>query len=101
MTPPILAGLPPVHPGALLREDILPAIGLSKAELARRLGISRQSLYDVLGEAQAVTPDMALRFGRLFGNSPEMWLNMQAAYDLRVRGDELAAALAAIDPIAA
>ena len=61
---PLLAGLRPVHPGEILREDVLPALGLPKAEIARLLGISRQTLYEILHEKQPVTPAMALRVGK-------------------------------------
>ena len=72
----------PTSPGELLREDVLPSLGRSKAEIARLLGISRQSLYDILDEKQPVTPQMALRLGKLLGNGPELWINMQRARDL-------------------
>jgi addiction module HigA family antidote len=71
MPNPLLKGLRPVHPGELLREDILPALGRTKAEIARLLGISRQTLYDILNERQPVTPAMALRLAKLLGGSPE------------------------------
>ena len=79
---PLLKGLAPMHPGELLREVTLPALEISKAEVARRLGISRQTLDDILDEKQPVTPAMALRLGRFFGNGPELWLNLQRNYDL-------------------
>jgi antitoxin HigA-1 len=66
----------------LLREDVLPATGLSVSAAARALGVSRQTLHNVLAQRQSVTPEMALRLGKLFGNGPELWLNMQQAYDL-------------------
>ncbi len=72
----------PTHPGALLRDIVFPALDTSKAQLARDLGISRQTLYDIISEKQPVTSQMAVRIGKLLGNSPEVWLNMQAAYDL-------------------
>ena len=72
----------PTHPGALLREIVLPAVSLSKAELARTLGISRQSLYDILAEKQPVTPTMAVRLGAIFETTAASWLNMQTAFDL-------------------
>jgi addiction module HigA family antidote len=72
-----------MHPGELLRDVVLPAVGRPKAEVARLLGISRQSLYDILDEKQPVTPATALRFGKLFGNGPDLWLNLQRQYDLR------------------
>src|SRR5919205_4477176 len=93
---PLLAGLTPTHPGDILREDILPATGHSKSEIARRLGISRQTLYDILDEKQPVTPAMALRLCRLLGNSPEFWLNMQRDYDLRTLEPRMAAELETI-----
>jgi addiction module HigA family antidote len=74
--------LEPAHPGELLGEVAIPASGKSKVEIALLLGVSRQTLYDVLNGAQSVTPALALRLGKLFGNGPELWLNMQQAYDL-------------------
>jgi addiction module HigA family antidote len=71
----------PTHPGALLRDDVLPATGKPKAEIARLLGISRQQLYDILGEKKPVTVATAVRLGKLFGNGPALWIRMQAAYD--------------------
>jgi addiction module HigA family antidote len=76
-------GLPPMHPGELLREEILPALGRSKTEIAKLLGVSRQTLYDILEEKQPVTPMMALRLGKLCGNGPDLWLNLQKRYDLQ------------------
>ncbi len=72
----------PTHPGAVLREIALPALGLPKTRLAAHLGISRQTLYDLLSEKQPVTPQMAVRIGKLIGNDPQVWLNLQAAHDL-------------------
>jgi antitoxin HigA-1 len=74
--------LPPMHPGELLREEILPALNRPKTEIARLLGVSRQTLYDLIEEKQPVTPVMALRLGKLCGNGPELWLNLQKRYDL-------------------
>lgn len=90
MTNPLLAGLPPVHPGEILREDIIPALKISKAEVARLINVSRQTLYDVLNEKQGVTPALALKLGRLFGNSPQFWLNLQQAYDLKIVQGQIA-----------
>lgn len=72
----------PTHPGAILREDVLPAVGLAKAEIARLLGLSRQHLYDILNEKKPVSPAVAVRLAKMFGSSPEMWVRMQAAYDV-------------------
>lgn len=84
-------GLPPMHPGELLREEILPALDRSKTDIARPLGVSRQMLYDVLKERQPVTPMMALRLGKLCGNSPDLWLNLQKRYDLHLAEQEIGA----------
>jgi addiction module HigA family antidote len=84
----------PVHPGELLREDVIPSTGKSKVEIAKLLGVSRQTLYDILSERHSVTPSLAVRLGKLFGNGPELWLNMQRDHDLwqveRDLKDELA-----------
>jgi addiction module HigA family antidote len=71
----------PSHPGELLREDIVPALGLAKAKLADHLGISRQSLYAILNEERAVTADVAARLAKALGNSAAFWLNMQSQHD--------------------
>ena len=72
----------PIHPGAILREDFVPEYGLSVTALAEAAGVSRQSMNELLRERRAVTPEMALRLGKLFGNSPEFWLNLQRNVDL-------------------
>src|SRR5271156_5148114 len=71
----------PTHPGALLREDVIPATGRSKTEIARLLGISRQHLYDILSERKPVSPAVAVRLGKLFGDGAAVWGRMQGAYD--------------------
>jgi antitoxin HigA-1 len=73
-------GLPPMRPGEPLREEIFPARGRPKTEIAKLLGVSRQTLYDILQEKQPVTPTMALRLGKLCGNGPALWLNLQKRY---------------------
>jgi addiction module HigA family antidote len=70
----------PSHPGALL-DDIIPATGKTKTEIAKLLGISRQHLYDIIGEKKPVSPDVAVRLGKLFGDGAGVWVRMQAAYD--------------------
>lgn len=72
----------PVHPGEMLREDFMPDYSLSVLQLAKALGVSRQTINEVLGERRAVSPTMALRLSRFFGNTPEFWLNAQRAVDL-------------------
>lgn len=74
--------IPPTHPGEMLREDFMPDYGLSVTSLASALGISRQTVNELLRERRSVTPVMALRLSRLFGNSPEFWLNAQHSRDL-------------------
>jgi addiction module HigA family antidote len=88
-----MGGLSPSHPGEMLREVVLPALGRPKTEIASLLGVSRQTLYDVLSEKQPVTPNMALRLGKLCGNGPAVWLNMQTAYDLHEAEKRLGRAL--------
>jgi addiction module HigA family antidote len=72
----------PTHPGAILREDVLPALKMTQTELAARLGVSRLSVSDLLHERRAMTPEMAVRVGKLLDTSPESWLRMQEAVDL-------------------
>ncbi|OGQ93984.1 MAG: addiction module antidote protein, HigA family [Deltaproteobacteria bacterium RIFOXYD12_FULL_57_12] len=74
----------PTHPGAILREDVLPSLGMTQKEFAERLGVSRLTVSAVLHEKRAVTADMAMRLGRLLGNGPEIWLRMQQTLDLWV-----------------
>ncbi|MFG1359121.1 HigA family addiction module antitoxin [Xanthobacter pseudotagetidis] len=71
----------PTHPGELLREVVIPATGRSKAEISRLLGISRQTLYDILNCKQPVTPTIAVKLGKMFGDGAGIWLRMQAAHD--------------------
>jgi len=73
---------PPVHPGEILREDVLKTLGLSVSEAARRLGVSRQQLHRILACTHPITTEMALRVGKFAGNGPGLWLRMQQAYDL-------------------
>lgn len=76
------SAFPPVHPGAVLREDVLPASRFTVAATAKALGISRQLLHGILRETKPVTPETALRLGKLFGNGPTLWLRMQQEFDL-------------------
>lgn len=71
----------PSHPGDLLA-DVIPATGRSKTEIASLLGISRQHLYDIMEGRKPVSPSVAVRLGKLFGNGPGIWVRMQAAYDM-------------------
>lgn len=101
MTPEIIAPeitvtkpprMPPVHPGEVLRGDVLPGLEISVSEAARQLGVSRQSLHRIMAGSQPVTVEMALRLGKFCGNGPALWLRMQQAHDLwhaerRMRGE--------------
>jgi addiction module HigA family antidote len=75
-------GLPPTHPGELLREEIMPAARLTQEELARRLGVSRRTINEIVGEKRSVSADMAHRLARFFDTTPELWLGLQQDVDL-------------------
>ena len=72
----------PVHPGAILREDVLPALKMTQKEFADWIGVSRLTVSEVLNEKRTVTPGMAMRLGRAVGNGPDIWLRMQQTLDL-------------------
>lgn len=74
--------MPPIHPGELLRDEVLPAMGMSVAAAARGMRVSRQILHRILAEKRGISPEMALRLGKLIGNGPGLWLRMQQDYDL-------------------
>ncbi len=86
----------PTHPGALLREDVLPALGISVKAAAEKLGVSRQTLHAILAERATVTAAMAVRLGKLCGNGAGLWLRMQVAHDLWKAERDLADEIAAI-----
>jgi len=91
----------PTHPGEMLREDFLPDYGLTVSSLAEALGISRQTINELLRERRAVTPEMALRLSRLFGNTPEFWLNAQQAVDLWEAARAIRTSMDRIKPLSA
>ena len=72
----------PTHPGEMLREDFLPEYGLTVTSLAEAVGVSRQTINQLLRGRRSVSPEMAIRLARLFGNTPEFWMNAQRAIDL-------------------
>ena len=84
---------PPVLPGEILREDVLPALNMPVQTAAKHLGVSRQTLHRILAETFAVSSAMALRLGKFCGNGPELWLNMQRVHDLWHAQKEMAAEL--------
>ncbi len=97
----ITHGLKPTHPGELLREDVLPALGRSKTDIAKALGVSRQTLHDLLTEKQPLTPNLALRIAKLTSTRAEFWLRMQMNHDLRTLQPQFAADLARIPTLEA
>jgi antitoxin HigA-1 len=101
MTIPNTSGMQrkPTHPGEMLREDFLPDYGLTVAKVAELLGVSRQSINELLRERRAVSPEMALRLARLFGNSPEFWLNAQRSVDLWVAAQSVKEDVERIKPL--
>lgn len=72
----------PTHPGALLREVVLPELGITQAEFADRLEVSRRTVSEILHGRRPITPDMAIRLGKLLGNGAGLWLRMQQAVDV-------------------
>ncbi|MBN1858823.1 HigA family addiction module antidote protein [Candidatus Bipolaricaulota bacterium] len=89
----------PIHPGEMLREDFLPDYNLTVTALARALGVSRQTVNELLRERRSVSPKMALRLSRLFGNAPEFWLNAQRAVDLWDAAQVIGADVGRIKPL--
>ena len=93
--------IPPTHPGEMLREDFLPDYELTTTSLATALGVSRQTVNELVRERRAISPVMALKLARLFGNSPEFWLNAQRTRDLWESEREYQEELAKIEPLTA
>lgn len=89
----------PTHPGEMLREDFMPDYGLTVTSLADSLGVSRQSVNELLRERRAVSPTMALRLARLFGNSAQFWLQAQQAVDIWQSEQQHRTALGLIRPL--
>ena len=76
-------GLPPVHPGEIIREDILPEAGLSVTATAKALGVSRQMVHEILAGRKPLSAVMCMKVSRLFGSTPEFWMRLQSEYDLK------------------
>jgi addiction module HigA family antidote len=74
---------PLVHPGEIIKNDVLPSVGLSVTAAAKALGVSRQMLHDILAERKPLSAVMCLKVARLLGSTPELWMRLQAAYDLK------------------
>ena len=82
--------LPPVHPGEVLLEDFIKPLGLSKYRVAKDIGVPTLRISQIVRGQRAITPDTALRLARYFGTSPNVWLGMQARYDLEVTEAKMA-----------
>lgn len=91
----------PTHPGEMLREDFLPDYGLTVSSFAKAIGVSRQTINELLRERRAISPGMALRLSRFFGNTPEFWLNAQRAVDLWEAARSIKREIKRISPLSA
>lgn len=91
----------PTHPGLLLKDVVLPASGVSISDFAAKIEVSRQALHRILAGKASVTPEMAVKLGKLCGNGPHLWLNMQMAYDLFLAQEKLKPTLARIPTLKA
>jgi addiction module HigA family antidote len=91
----------PTHPGAVLRDDVLPALDMSMSAVAEALGVSRQTLHRILAETASITPEMAIRLGKFLGNGPDLWIRMQVAHDVAKTSIEMADQLKRIPTVKA
>ncbi len=89
----------PTHPGEMLREDFLPDYGLTASRLAKEVGVSRQSINELLRGRRAISPEMSLRLSRLFGNTPDFWLNAQRKVELWDAAQSIKREIAKIKPL--
>jgi len=89
----------PIHPGEILREEFIPDYGLSVRNLATALGVSRQSVHDLVAERRGISTEMAVRLAKLFGNAPAFWLNLQLSHDVYWAETSLQDELGAIVPL--
>ena len=92
---------PPVHPGEILREEFLVPLGISAGGLAKRIHVPRTRIERLAAESSPVTPDTALRLGKVFATSPEFWMNLQTAFDLTTRSQAMKEEIAAIEEMRA
>jgi addiction module HigA family antidote len=93
-------GMPPIHPGEFIQE-ILDDYGMSQAALARAVGVSPMRISHVVRGERPVTAELALRFGRAFGQSAQYWINLQTTYDLKVAEREIGSSLSKVQRLAA
>ena len=97
----IVVSRKPIHPGEFLREDYMPELDLSVAKLAEKLGVTRQTVNDIVRERRNLSPEMCLKLGRLFGTTPQFWMNMQAKVDIWNSLELHGAEIEAIQPLEA
>lgn len=97
--PTTIQGLRPIHPGEVLREDVIPGAGLSKSAFADKLGISREALHNVLSGKSAISTLLALKLAKLLGTTPQVWLNMQQAFDLATIAQDRGAEIEKVQPL--
>ena len=88
-----------IHPGEILREEILPGANISESKLAEYLNVSRMTVNRLVNERQSISPEMALRLAKLFKNSPDFWLNLQGLYDIKIAEQSIASELKRIKPL--
>jgi len=93
--------LPPIHPGEILREEFMLPMELSSHAVARAIGVTPARVNDIVNERRGITADTALRFGRFFGTTPDVWINLQKRFELETARRELGSTLAHIHPHAA
>jgi addiction module HigA family antidote len=90
--------LPPIHPGEVLREEFMVPLDLSSNALARAIGVTPARVHDIVSERRGITANTALRLGRYFGTTAEVWINLQKRFELKTARRELGGALAHIHP---
>jgi addiction module HigA family antidote len=98
---PLVAGLEPVHPGEILADIVMPGLEVTAVDFAAALGVSRNQLYKLLRGANAVSPEMALRLGKVCGNGAEFWSTLQANFDLAMARQALGPAIDALPTLKA
>lgn len=95
----IVAALPPIHPGEMLREEFLQPLGLTPYMVAKACGVPRTRIERIVREEAGITGDTALRLARYFGTTPEFWMNLQSGYEVRMAKRALGEAIRAIEPL--
>ncbi len=89
----VMADFAPIHPGAVLLEDFMRPLGLTRYALAKALGVTQVRIGEIVQGKRAISPDTALRLARYFGTSAEFWMNMQATHDLELARDSVGLAI--------